>query len=81
MAAIHVITLSTSLLEFYYENMGFSNLGDDEVKDELKNFQEALIKARNRGYYNSQIRWVVDYENPKRAVNEFAQEQNKINDL
>jgi len=81
MAAIHVITLSTSLLEFYYDNIGLEAVDDDDAKEEFKKLQSEIIKAKNRGYLNSQIRWVVDDEDTSTLIKEFAKEQNILNDL
>lgn len=81
MGPIHLITLSTSLLDFYYENMGLNSVGDDEAKDELKRFQKEIIKARESATPSKvQIRWETEFSTLV-LVNEFAQEQNKLINL
>lgn len=80
MAQIQVISMNTSILDYFWLTNGLGNNGESYRRALLNEFIQKLHKSLNNININrkSQIKWVISDDSHK-LIKDYAQELNNAN--
>jgi hypothetical protein len=79
MSVIHVHTMKTRILDYFWDEKNLDNECESYRKAKLEEFTLELAKALSTNNRTSQIKWEVNDDSDS-VIQDFANEQNYIND-
>ena len=82
MATIHVLPVSTTILDYLWDRMDLDNEGDEFRGITLKEFDEALTQSLKgeRRLRDAEIKWEIN-EKSNEMIQNFAKQRNIINKM